>query len=581
MEAKKWGAIGLGTLLLVGYNAGQSGIVAMRTTESKYPGTKKAERYGPSLVWVDRLMAGRAGSGKFAKETKLDFNVLSSMMVAGLASGFKSQVANLLWMKSDEYWHKGLLTRQVPLMEAVVTLDPQFIEAWSTAGWHWAYNIYADLPERPDLKKQGKNSAALRREQERTIEVGLDYLTRGANLNPETYRLWFENGWTRYKKAGILDEETVRLLRNARAQKDARELERTVADANAQGKSKTLMVEGDDLVGRNIGHVYEDIPQIDKALDHYIELLVNSGLRKQFSMSMGKEQKESLEKIGANDWDIVQLIDFYKKANEADKATIRAAMPQIDAAIARGKEIAAIRPQLIDAGKYWGLYGKDYSQIAEFYRTSDAINRAQIKKLVPDVERLVEAQKARETAQAFESQATGAFVSIAARYYPAWQQMQAGKLAEATNTLLGVMNADGVHHVQKMPVLAKVFELRGDEAGVIQNSLAQAKQFENDSSQEIGLHFLAVLYEKQMNAETDPAKKKALARKAYETWYRARERNTLDFYARRNSLLLEDTYKFSPPQNIIDEIKKSRNNSKGGVNAAPPPPNVSQYQSAA
>ena len=52
-------------------------------------------------------------------------------------------------MKSDEYWHEGLFTRQVPLMEAVVTLDPQFIDAWSTAGWHWAYNIYADIPTNP------------------------------------------------------------------------------------------------------------------------------------------------------------------------------------------------------------------------------------------------------------------------------------------------------------------------------------------------------------------------------------------------------------------------------------------------
>ena len=122
-------------------------------------------------------------------------------MVAGLASGFKSQVANLLWMKSDEYWHQGLFTRQVPLMEAVVTLDPQFIDAWSTAGWHWAYNIYADIPTNPDNIKAGPET--IRTKQEDAVKTGLDYLDRGSNLNPDTYRLWFEYGWTRAEKPDI------------------------------------------------------------------------------------------------------------------------------------------------------------------------------------------------------------------------------------------------------------------------------------------------------------------------------------------------------------------------------------------
>lgn len=595
MEAKKWSALGLGALLLVGYNASQPDLIAMRTTEENYPGTKRAERYGPSLVWLDRLMAGQSGSSVYAKETQLNFNVLSSMMVAGLASGFKSQVANLLWMKSDEYWHKGLLTRQVPLMEAVVTLDPQFIEAWSTAGWHWAYNIYADLPERPDLKKLGKDSKQLRLEQERCVNIGLDYLKRGSNLNPETYRLWFENAWTRGEKAGIYDDETVRLMRTARAQKDARQLERTVAEAN--GKSKTEEVLGEDLVGRNIGHIYEKMPDIDKALDEYMTLIVNGGLRKQYPMGniengvatsgtvgsvgsvivLSKEQKQQFEKIGCSDWDIVQIAEFYVKAKPDARAIVKAAIPQIDDVLKRADEIRALRPELTAAGRYWGLYGRDYDQIAGIYRDNDAVVRAQIKKLVPDVEKLLEAQKARETAQAFEAQATGAFVSITARYVPTWQQMKRGDLAGAVSTIIGVMNADGIHHVQKMPVMAKIFELRGDAPEVIRNSLTAAKQFENDSSQEIGLHLLAKLYEAERLKAVGTPQEKVFAHKEYETWYRGRERNTLDFYSRRNTFLLEDKYGFTPPQNIINEIKKARR-SGSGVNAAPAPPNVAQYQ---
>jgi hypothetical protein len=125
------------------------------------------------MAWLDRLRNAQTDKNV----VKLDFRVLSSMMIAGLASGFKSQVANLVWMKSDEYWHKGLVTRQVPLMEVVVTLDPQFVDAWSTAGWHWAYNIYADVETNEIYKRDPK---LVRQQQEIAIDTGLDYLRRGS-----------------------------------------------------------------------------------------------------------------------------------------------------------------------------------------------------------------------------------------------------------------------------------------------------------------------------------------------------------------------------------------------------------------
>jgi hypothetical protein len=49
--------------------------------------------------------------------------------------------------------HKGLLTRQVPYHGSRVTLGPAVIDAWSTACWHWAYNIYADIELDPRYKQ--------------------------------------------------------------------------------------------------------------------------------------------------------------------------------------------------------------------------------------------------------------------------------------------------------------------------------------------------------------------------------------------------------------------------------------------
>jgi len=328
MEPKKWGILGLAGVLLISYNLGQSGLVAMRNNTTVYKGTTNTrEAYGPSLEWLDRLAL--AAEDKDKNRVKLDFSVMSSLMVAGLASGFKSQVANLLWMKSDEYWHQGLFTRQVPLMEAVVTLDPQFIDAWSTAGWHWAYNIYADIPSNDDYKKKGPK--AIRAAQENAIETGENYLQRGANMNPDTYRLWFEWGWTRAEKAGKYDDDTLQKYVIARSKKDAKEVEQTT---QVNGETVTKKVQGLDVLGRTIGHLYERIPDFDKALNHY--------------------------------------------AGDLMKAT------------------PAQRAQLDLNGTYWRRYGSSYNVIVDTYSAGDPSTQAQIKKLVPDIDKMVKAYAVRQ-----------------------------------------------------------------------------------------------------------------------------------------------------------------------------------------
>lgn len=539
---KRWGLVVLALVFLSLYNGAQPDLARFRTMDfgpdknpemeveesgvdlrnasseeqqrAKLRRELRRERYGPSLTWLDNMMRASAGAiGEKDEYTpRLDARVLSSLMVAGLASGFKSQVANLLWMKSDEYWHKGLLTRQNPLMEMVVTLDPQFIEAWSTAGWHWAYNIYADIPTNPAYKGKDK---LIRQKQDKSIETGLNYLERGANMNPDTYRLWFEWGWTRAEKAGYYDDETVELYKIARTKSDAMEIEKTVT---IKGQQVTKKEKGKlDVVGHTIGHIYEKRPDIDKALDMWGRDLL--------------------------------------------KGT-----PQ---------ELTLLRA----VGEYWRRYGSDYSVIAQMYRDGDAVMKSRIKQLVPDVERLVAAQAMRETMQNRAGTPTGAFVTIAARYVPVWQLKKQGKYQQAITTLIGVMNADTRYHLKQLPTLGKVLELRGDAPEAIQKELQNMKDIEKTSAQDIGLHFLATLYEDLERNAKDSKQKMAYARLAYETWYRSKERDQLDFYALHNVRKYQDKYGFPPPQKIIDEIKKSRKS--GNVEAAPEaPPNVQEYYQA-
>jgi hypothetical protein len=518
MSAPKWGLAAGAVGLLALYNGSQNDIVRMRTMDinpEQNPKTSRAlakERYGPSLDWLDRVMAAssdKTNPNQSEYSSKLDFRVLSSLMVAGLASGFKSQVANLLWMKSDEYWHQGLLTRQNPLMELVVTLDPQFIDAWSTAGWHWAYNIYADV----ELNEKYKNKPKLVRQmQDTAIATGLDYLKRGSEMNPEKYRLWFEHGWTRAEKAGYYDEQTVALYRKARSCRDARDIQKDVVDKS--GKTRQVTAKGLDILGRTIGHLYERIPELDKALDQYGRDLLNM--------------------------------------------------------------TPAERAQLDAVGKYWGQYSDQYATIVDTYRSGDATIKAQIKSVVPDVEQMVVAHTARSRMQERNDQPTGAYISLTARYVPTWRLMKSGDLQGAINTIIGVMNSDPKYTLKGLPRLAKVLEIRGDAPAAIQAELQKIRKTEALEAQEIGLHFLAVLYEKMGARQSDPKKKMAYNRLAYDTWYRARVRKTLDFYARTKTIAYEDKYGFKPSQEIIDQIKSSR---RGGTPDAAPalPPNVEQY----
>ena len=536
MNPNKWGAVGLAVVLLVMYNiaAGPgSNLMQMRTVdidridsgELQKAGISKdkpseeqlrklgEQRYGPSMAWLDRLMSAQQSNSSSTPGVhfvKFDLRLLSSMMVAGLASGFKSQVANLLWMRSDEYWHKGLTTRQVSIMEAVVTFDPQFIEAWSTAGWHWAYNIYADV----ELSGKYKNNPKLMREKQDTaIRTGIDYLKRGSEQNPETYRLWFEQAYTRAHKWGTLDEGTVALLHKARAQPDARSIEREVQNAAGQMVTEKIPNVALDTVGHTIGHVYEERPEIAKALDFW------------------------------------------------------------------GSDMLKASPQerrMLDAvGEYWRRYGPAYSLVAEMYTGGDDAIKARVRQLVPDVERLVAAEKMRIKMEERGSTPLGAYKTISGRYLLPWTLMQQGKLQQAADTMVGVMNADPRYHLTGLSALTKLMELKGDAPAAIKKQLDSLRDDERTSSQDIGLKLLATIYGKQAEQEKDPVKKKALYKLTYETWYRARARNELDFYAKRQTYRLEDKYGFTKPQKIVDEIQKSRQGG-GSVNAAPPP-NLKPY----
>jgi len=110
-----------------------------------------------------------------------------TVAIMAMLGGFRPLVANLLWLKADEYWHAGASGwwRIVGILQTICEMDPHFIDAWSTFGWHCAWNIYADAPDQ---------------DKPRWIQTGIDVYKRGIYFNPNRYELWKDLAWLYHDK---------------------------------------------------------------------------------------------------------------------------------------------------------------------------------------------------------------------------------------------------------------------------------------------------------------------------------------------------------------------------------------------
>jgi tetratricopeptide (TPR) repeat protein len=107
--------------------------------------------------------------------------------ILAMLGGFRAIAANLLWLKSDQYWHMGGpgWWRMRPVFNTIVELDPHFIIAWRTYGWHLAWNLESDAaPE----DKPG------------FLRMGEDVFRRGIAANPQSWDLRMELAWLYYDR---------------------------------------------------------------------------------------------------------------------------------------------------------------------------------------------------------------------------------------------------------------------------------------------------------------------------------------------------------------------------------------------
>jgi hypothetical protein len=92
--------------------------------------------------------------------------------------GTREIMASLLWIRTDDYFHRGEYRPIIRLVKLITTIDPHQIDVYATGAWHMSYNFM----------------------DKRLIREGIDFLKGGVENNPSIYDLYFESGYTHMDK---------------------------------------------------------------------------------------------------------------------------------------------------------------------------------------------------------------------------------------------------------------------------------------------------------------------------------------------------------------------------------------------
>jgi len=142
-----------------------------------------------------------------------NFNPGKGKMIAGAMSpdqllaalaGFREITAGILWVKADTFFDQGNYDAILPLIRLVTLLDPNEIDVYATGMWHIGYN-FTDEEQRSD-RRYLPSALALGKE--------------GCRQNPDTYELFFEEGWLWYHKIDDDYENAVKWFTEAQKRKD-------------------------------------------------------------------------------------------------------------------------------------------------------------------------------------------------------------------------------------------------------------------------------------------------------------------------------------------------------------------------
>lgn len=163
------------------------------------------------------------------------------------AMGLRQAVAGMLWVKADDFFHRGEYDSIIPLVRMVTWLDPHQIDVYSTGAWHLDYN-FVDPDQRSD---------------KRYIPPAIKLMEEGIQNNSEVYDLYFDLAWTHYFQKIKDYNKSIEWLEKAETKPGT--------DPNT-GEIVTQPA----FVGRMLAHSYEKAGYYDKAEAQWRKCLVEA-----------------------------------------------------------------------------------------------------------------------------------------------------------------------------------------------------------------------------------------------------------------------------------------------------------------
>ncbi len=111
---------------------------------------------------------------------------IGQMAFLAALSGFRSLVADALYLQAFTAWERTEWGRMARLFNNVTALQPRVLLFWEMAGWHMAWNASVAAYENP----AGGREAIRARAQRQYWDLGRDFFERGIRNNPDRWELY-------------------------------------------------------------------------------------------------------------------------------------------------------------------------------------------------------------------------------------------------------------------------------------------------------------------------------------------------------------------------------------------------------
>jgi hypothetical protein len=166
----------------------------------------------------------------------------SFMMKLFLLGGFRGIVADLLWVRADEYKRAHDWDKLASTVDLITKLQPHFLAIWTYQGWNLAYNVSVEW-DAPEDKYQW-------------IKKGIQFVQEGVKKNRKSPDLLWDTAWFYYHKLGFSDESII--LRRLFRDDEDREF-KTYYDPEREAE-----VEGDDNFKLGYGWFSRAVALVDQ-----------------------------------------------------------------------------------------------------------------------------------------------------------------------------------------------------------------------------------------------------------------------------------------------------------------------------